>query len=94
MNYEQAVKEVENGNSATRKEWPEGSFIFYGIPFVEISIQTEGQSEQIVNASAHYNVPFKTTRIICKKTDVIEIGWNPTAGDRTGEDWKIFGEEN
>ncbi len=88
LTYAQAKKALDAEQKVTRPSFGEGAFIFHGQPFVEIGFVVNEITQQ-VNASAHHNIPYKSGGILCKKTDVIEVGWQPTKEDLKAEDWEI-----
>lgn len=88
LTYAEALNLLGQNQRVTRPSFGEGSFIFHGQPFVEISFVVNEISQQ-VNASAHYNVPFKSGGVLCKKTDEIEVGWDPSPEDTKAKDWVV-----
>ena len=90
MNYTQAKAQLGAEKVVTRKAFAEGEFIFHGHPFVQIYLPDEGGIVQAHNASSHYNLPYKSGGILCKKTAKnIEVGWSPTKKDLEADDWEV-----
>lgn len=89
MTYAAAKKALGAEQKVTRPSFGEGAFIFHGMPFVHIYFDDKAGVAQSHNASEHYNVPYKSGGILCKKTEEIEVGWTPTKEDTKATDWEI-----
>lgn len=89
MNYEEAKSALGSEKKVTRPSFGEGAFIFHALPFANIYFEGEDGVAASANASAYFNVPYKSGGVLCKKTDVIEVGWNPTKEDVMADDWDI-----
>lgn len=92
MDYTETLRALGAGKKVTRPSFGEGAFVFHGQPFVEVGFVVNEISQQ-VNASSHYNVPYKSGGVLCKKTDVIEVGYVPSEEDLGADDWEIVEEK-
>ncbi len=90
MTYTQAIEKLGAEEIVTRKAFQEGTFVFHGYPFVQVYKADEKGIGQAFNASSLYNTPYKAGGILCKKSDVIEIGYAPTKEDLMADDWEVF----